>query len=97
MDADLILLFFRQTVLVFLEVLGFAFFLRAILSWFDPMGEWRISGFLYALTEPITIPVRAPIRALCDRFGWFQGVPMDIPFTLTWLLLMLLQILLGAL
>jgi uncharacterized protein YggT (Ycf19 family) len=93
MDADLILLFFRQTVLVFLEVLGFAFFLRAILSWFDPMGEWRISGFLYALTEPITIP----IRALCERMDWFQGVPMDIPFTLTWLLLMLLQILLGVL
>ena len=93
MDADLILLFFRQTVLVFLEVLGFAFFLRAILSWFDPMGEWRISGFLYALTEPFTIP----IRALCERMDWFQGVPMDIPFTLTWLLLMLLQILLGAL
>jgi uncharacterized protein YggT (Ycf19 family) len=93
MDADLILLFFRQTVLVFLEVLGFAFFLRAILSWFDPMGEWRLSGFLYALTEPITVP----IRALCERMNWFQGIPMDIPFTLTWLLLMLLQVLLSSL
>jgi uncharacterized protein YggT (Ycf19 family) len=93
MDADLILLFFRQTVLVFLEVLGIAFFVRAILSWFDPMGEWRLSGFLYALTEPITIPV----RALCERMNWFQGIPMDIPYTLTWLLLMLVQILLSAL
>lgn len=93
MDADLILLFFRQTVLVFLEVLGIAFFVRAILSWFDPMGEWRLSGFLYALTEPITIPV----RALCERMNWFQGIPMDIPYTITWLLLMLVQILLSAL
>lgn len=93
MDADLILLFFRQTVLVFLEVLGIAFFVRAILSWFDPMGEWRLSGFLYALTEPITIPV----RALCERMNWFQGIPVDIPYTITWLLLMLVQILLSAL
>lgn len=93
MDADLILLFLRQTVLVFLEVLGIAFFVRAILSWFDPMGEWRLSGFLYALTEPITIPV----RALCERMNWFQGIPMDIPYTITWLLLMLVQILLSAL
>ena len=93
MIADSVLFFLRQTVLVFLEVLGFAFFLRAILSWFDPMGEWRLSGFLYALTEPITVP----IRALCERMNWFQGIPMDIPFTLTWLLLMLLQVLLSSL
>ena len=90
MIADSVLFFLRQTVLVFLEVLGIAFFVRAILSWFDPMGEWRVSGFLYVLTEPITVPV----RILCERMNWFQGVPMDIPYTLTWLLLVLAQFLL---
>ncbi|MBE6627578.1 MAG: hypothetical protein E7629_01490 [Ruminococcaceae bacterium] len=93
MIADSVLFFLRQTVLVFLEVLGIAFFVRAILSWFDPMGEWRVSGFLYVLTEPITVPV----RILCERMNWFQGVPMDIPYTLTWLLLVLAQVLLSVL
>lgn len=93
MIADTLLFFLRQSVLIFLEVISFAFLVRAILSWFDPMGEWRLSGFLYALTEPITVPV----RALCERMGWFQGIPMDIPFTLTWLLLILLQTILSAL
>ena len=93
MIADSVLFFLRQTVLVFLEVLGIAFFVRAILSWFDPMGEWRVSGFLYVLTEPITVPV----RILCERMNWFQGVPMDIPYTLTWLLLALAQVLLSVL
>ena len=93
MLADSTLYFFRQFILIFLEVIGWAFFFRAILSWFDPMGEWRISGILYAVTEPITFP----IRALCERMNWFQGVPMDFPFTLTWLLLIVLQLFLPML
>ena len=93
MLADVAFYFLRQFILIFLEILGIAFFVRAILSWFDPMGEWQISGFLYMLTEPITVPV----RLLFERMGWFQGVPMDIAFTATWLLLILLQTLLSVL
>ena len=93
MFADAAFYFFKQFILIFLDVISFAFFLRAILSWFDPMGEWRLSGLLYALTEPITVPV----RALCERMNWFVGIPVDIPFSLTWLLLLILQIFLPML
>ena len=93
MFADAAFYFLRQCVLVILEVVVIAFFVRAILSWFDPMGEWRISGFLYVLTEPITVPV----RVLFERMGWFQGVPVDIAYTVTWLLVILLQTILSVL
>ncbi len=90
---ELVIYFFKQTVLILLQVLEIALFARAILSWFDPTGEWRISGFLYMLTEPVILPV----RKLCEKLRWFEGTPIDIPFLLTWLLLSFLQIILSAL
>ena len=70
-----------------IDVLLFAMFVRAILSWFDPMHEWRLSGFLTMITEPVILP----IRILCDKMHWFEGVPLDIPFMLSWLILMIVQ------
>ena len=90
MFADSVIYFFKQFILIFLDVISFAFLARALSSLFDPMGESRISAFLYALTEPIIMPV----RILCERMNWFQGIPIDVPFSLTLLLLLLAQILL---
>ena len=72
-----------NTVLSLIEVLQFAMLARAILSWIDPMQEWRISAFLRALTEPVIMPV----RMLCEKMHWFEGMPIDIPFLITILLL----------
>ena len=72
-----------NTVLILIEVLQFAMLARAILSWIDPMQEWRISAFLRALTEPVIMPV----RMLCEKMHWFEGMPIDIPFLITILLL----------
>lgn len=77
-----------QTLIVLIDFLQIAMFIRAILSWFDPTGEWKISAFLFAVTEPIILP----IRRLCEKMNWFQQVPLDIPFMLTWLLLMVVQV-----
>jgi uncharacterized protein YggT (Ycf19 family) len=54
-----------------------AMFVRAILSWFimDEEGGPFVT-FLYAITEPIILP----IRLLFDRMGWFRDSPLDIPF-----------------
>lgn len=90
MFADSFIYVFKNFILIFLDVVSFAFLARAILSLFDPTGEFRLSAFLYALTEPIIIPV----RILCERMNWFQGIPIDVPFSLTLLLLLLAQILL---
>ncbi len=83
-----VLIYFLQYLLsVLFYVLDLALLLRALLSWFDPMREWKISGFLMLLTEPIILP----FRALCAKMHWFENTPLDMPFMMTWLALMLIQ------
>lgn len=80
--------------MLFLEVLLLAMFVRAVMSWFFMGQENRLMSFLCLVTEPVIMPV----RRLCDRFGWFNGVPFDMPYLITTLLLSLIvAILEGAL
>ncbi len=72
-----------QFVLIFIDILSMAMFVRAILSWFTMGEQTRIGTFMYVVTEPVIMP----IRALCNRFGWFQGVPLDMPFLITMVIL----------
>lgn len=81
-----------QCVLIFIDILSVAMFVRAILSWFTMGEQTRIGTFLYVVTEPIILP----IRALCARFGWFQGIPLDMPFLLTMVMLSFVGIFLQA-
>ena len=78
---------FTTFVTILIDVFLFAMLARALLSWIDPMQEWKISIFLHVLTEPVILPV----RALFDRTGWLEGFPLDVPFLITWLLLSVLQ------
>ena len=81
-----------QCVLIFIDILSVAMFVRAILSWFTMGEQTRIGAFLYVVTEPIILP----IRALCARFGWFQGMPLDMPFLITMVMLSFAGIFLQA-
>ena len=82
-----------RCVSVFLDVIMVAMLARAILSWFAfSEGANKIGSFLYMLTEPLILPV----RALFTRFRWFEGVPLDIPFLVTALLLSLFSSIVGA-
>ncbi len=80
-------LLIRNTVAALLGALELAMLARMLISLFDPTGEGKLSSFLYVITEPIIIPV----RALCAKMGWFEDVPIDVPFTITWFLLILVQ------
>lgn len=86
-------LFFHAVAGSVLFVYSVALLVRAILSWFVREGDSPFSSLLILITEPLILPV----RHLCDRFGWFQGVPMDVPFLLTALFVSLLTTLLRAL
>ncbi len=80
----MILYIVRQLVSGLIGLMLLAMFLRAILSWFtDPMNEGKFSSFLYMITEPVIIPM----RALCAKMHWFENTPMDMPFMLTYFLL----------
>lgn len=85
--------FFTQLLVLFLTVISIALLARVILSWFESEGASPISSLLVLITEPLILPV----RRLCDRFGWFQGIPVDMPFLLTALLVGFLTTLLRAL
>ena len=80
-------------IVIFLDVVSLAMLGRAILSWFPTDGPTRIGSFLYVVTEPFIIP----IRALCARFGWFRGLPLDMPFLLTMVSISFVSLLLQAL
>lgn len=85
--------FFTRLLVLFFEFISIALFLRAILSWFMQEGENAIMTFLAYVTEPLILPM----RRLCDRFGWFQGVPIDMPFLLTALAVSMLSVVLEGL
>ena len=59
----------------------------------DPDMSFRVSSFLYAVTEPII----QPIRKLCYKKNWFQHTPIDVPFMITMLLVILAQTILESL
>ena len=65
-----------------LSTIQLAMLLRAIFSWF-PMDSNRFTNFLYGVTEPVIYP----IRRLFFKLNWFQESPLDIPFLITSLLI----------
>ena len=74
---------------VVLSVLQLAMLLRAILSWF-PMEPNKFTDFLFGVTEPVIYP----FRALFNRLGWFQNLPIDISFTVAYITLFVIGMLL---
>ena len=78
------------TVRLALDVIYFAMFIYAILSWFMPDEEHIVMRLLYAVTEPAVMPV----RALLARFGIGEDAPFDIAFFVTMLTLMVIEVLL---
>ncbi len=81
------------TVVGLLGLLSLAMLVRALLSWMVLSEDSVLGRFLFVLTEPIILP----IRALCARFGWFEGLPFDMPFIIASVLLMLVISLLTGL
>lgn len=84
---DIVIYILKIFITSFLSVMNIAMLLRAIFSWIDPEGNMRFSVFLYMVTEPMI----QPIRKLCYKMNWFQRTPLDIPFLIVVILLMLLE------
>lgn len=79
----------KNIVVIFLTVIQLAMLVRAILSWF-PMDGNRFTDFLFAITEPFIYPV----RMLFDKLNWFTGLPIDISFLATYLIISVLLLIL---
>ena len=83
------LMVIKSAVSIFLMAIQLAMLLRAVLSWF-PL-ENRFIDFLHNITEPFIYP----IRRLFERFGWFKGLPIDISFMVSYILLSIITMLLS--
>ncbi|MBO7310178.1 MAG: YggT family protein [Clostridia bacterium] len=86
---SLFVIIIKNFVIVFLTAVQFAMLARAILSWF-PMNSNKLMDFLYAVTEPFIYPV----RMLFDKMNWFSGMPIDISFLVSYLLITIVLIIL---
>jgi YggT family protein len=71
-----------QIILTLLNILTFALIGRALLSWFDPMGQWTISRILADITDPII----APLRRVIPPIGM-----IDISFIVAIILIQVLE------
>ena len=76
-----------STVRIIIAALQFLMLARAIISWLPIDEDNPIVTFLYAVTEPVTMPV----RAVLDRLGLFEGMPIDMSFFITFILLSVLE------
>lgn len=75
------------TIYAFIGILQFIMLIRAILSWFPATQESMIAQFCTLVTEPFI----APVRFMLSRFSFTQGLPFDLSFFLTFILLSLLE------
>ena len=88
-DVPFAVILIKNVVIVFLTAVQFAMLARAILSWF-PMDGNRLTDFLHSVTEPFIYPV----RLFFHKMNWFAGMPIDISFLVTYLLLSIVLMLL---
>ena len=77
----------KLTLNMLVSALLIAMTARAVLSWF-PIGDNKLTGFLYVLTEPIIMPV----RLLFKKMNWFADFPLDMAFYFATLVLVLLSV-----
>lgn len=75
-----------KVVSIFLSAVSFTMLLRMILSFFVNTDE----NILYALCCYISEPFILPFRLLCSKFGIGQNSPIDMPFMLAYIGLMLI-------
>ena len=78
----------KNAAVLLLSFIQIAMLVRAILSWF-PLDN-RFVDFVYSVTEPFVYP----IRRLFEKMGWFQGLPVDVSFMVSYLLITVILILL---
>lgn len=78
------------TVYFLISVLQVMMLVRAIMSWF-PIDE---DGAFFRFINGCTEPVIAPVRTLLEKLNFFQNIPIDMSFFITFLLLSVIQLIL---
>ena len=82
--------FLASLVALTLDVVSMAMMLRVIFSLFFDGEDSRLAIFLACITEPFI----APVRFLLVKFNILQDTPIDWSFTVSYLLIILLRLIL---
>lgn len=86
------LIFFARFVSATLDVVSLAMLIRMLLPLFTDADGSRLYTFLGCITEPFI----APVRFLLVKFNLLQNSPIDWSFTVTYLVIAVVQMLLPA-
>lgn len=70
-----------------IDIMKLLLIIRALVSWFPDVARGQIGEFIYKTTEPMIAPVRNYMR----RISFFNSLPIDVSFLVTYLLLGLLE------
>lgn len=81
-----------KVISLMLSAISLAMSARVIMQIVAQMSSWDIQGnkiyvFCYAVTEIFV----TPFRYLCAKFNWFTGTPIDAPFFLAYISIVLLN------
>lgn len=76
----------KQTAIALIEIISLLLLVRAVFSWFPTVRGGRIMEIVYVITEPILIP----LRTLFERFGIGRGIPFDLSFLATVIVLQII-------
>lgn len=74
-----------------LSAMWFLMTIRALLSWL-PGFDNGFTNFVFGVTEVVITPV----RAILEKFDIMQGLPIDMAFMITYMLIIFVQMLLPS-
>ena len=83
---------FISCMTVFLAALELCMLARAVLNWLPLDEESAVYRYLFCVTEPLVLPV----RAIFDRIPAFGNSPIDVSFFITLILLSVISSLLSG-
>ncbi len=85
-----LLFIFRNIIGTLLSIYEIIFLIRAVLSWFPDIENdtiLKLQDTVCAFTEPVL----APARRILYRFEWVRSCPFDVSFTVVFMLILILR------
>ena len=91
-NMDILTYLIRTTLIFAIDVVLMMMFIHAIMSWIAPDNGHKIMIFINNFVDLLT----SPVRSILMRFEFARSFPIDLSFTLTWLLLFAVQMALSS-
>ncbi len=85
-----LLILFARIIGITLDAVTFAMFIRMLMPLFTETEGSRVYAFVTLISEPFIVPV----RFLMVKFNWLQDSPIDWSFTLSYMIIVFVRMLL---